>query len=111
MVGPSSLKGRYITEDVPYGLVPLAQLARGFGVDIPIIDATIRMASLINEADYYKQGMSLEELGIAGLGKQELADTLREGFREGLKDIFTRGVIGIGKLHAISAGRNFREVY
>ncbi len=80
IAGPSSLKDRYITEDIPYGLVPAAKLARAFGVDIPIINATIRMASLLNEADYYKQGRSLEELGIAGLGKQELADSLSEGF-------------------------------
>jgi len=78
--GPSSMKSRYITEDVPYGLVPIAQLAHKFNVDIPIIDATIKLASVINQTDYYKEGRSLEELGIADLSQEELAETLQEGF-------------------------------
>jgi opine dehydrogenase len=80
MAEPSSMKSRFITEDVPYGLVPPAQLARKFNVDIPIIDATIRLASVINQTDYYKEGRSLEELGIADLSQSELAEVLQEGF-------------------------------
>ena len=80
ITGPSSMNGRYVTEDVPYGLVPAAQLARKFDVDIPIIDAAIKLASVINQADYYKEGRSLEELGIADLSKEELAEILQEGF-------------------------------
>ena len=78
--GPSSMESRYITEDIPYGLVPMAQLSHKFNVDIPIIDATIKLASVVNRADYYKEGRSLEELGIADLSKDELAEILQEGF-------------------------------
>ena len=77
---PSSMKSRFITEDVPYGLVPTAQLARKFNVDTPIIDATIRLASVINQTDYYNDGRSLKELGIADLSKEKLAGVLQEGF-------------------------------
>lgn len=80
IAGPSSMKDRYITEDVPYGLVPTAQLAHKFNVDIPIIDATIKLASVINQTDYYHEGRSLRELGIADLNQEELAGILWEGF-------------------------------
>ena len=80
ITGPSSMRSRYITEDVPYGLVPIAQLAHKFNVNIPIIDAIIKLASVINQTDYYKQGRSLTELGIADLSKEELAEVLQEGF-------------------------------
>jgi opine dehydrogenase len=80
IAGPSSMKDRYITEDVPYGLVPTAQLAHKFDVDIPIIDATIKLASVINQTDYYHQGRSLGELGIADLSQEELTGILRDGF-------------------------------
>jgi len=80
IAGPSSMKSRYVTEDVPYGLVPTAQLAHKFKVDIPIVDATIKFASLINQTDYYKEGRLLEELGIAALSKEKLAEILQEGF-------------------------------
>jgi len=78
--GPSSVKSRYITEDVPYGLVPLAKLARKFNVSTPIIDAVIELASVINQTDYRKEGLSLEELGLADLSKEKLAKFLQEGF-------------------------------
>jgi opine dehydrogenase len=78
--GPASMKSRYITEDIPYGLVPAAGLAYSYGVDIPIIDATICLASTINGADYYQSGRSLGELGIAGLGRDELDKILKQGF-------------------------------
>jgi opine dehydrogenase len=78
--GPSSMTSRYITEDIPYGLVPVAGLACSYGVDIPIIDATICLASTINGADYYQSGRSLGELGIAGLNREELDKILKRGF-------------------------------
>jgi opine dehydrogenase len=78
--GPSAMTGRYITEDIPYGLVPVAGLAYSYGVDIPVIDATIWLASAINETDYYGEGRSLGELGITGLKREELDRILKEGF-------------------------------
>jgi opine dehydrogenase len=77
--GPSSVKGRYVTEDVPYGLVPVALLARRFGIATPTIDAIIHLASVINQTDYLKKGRTLEELGIADLGKEELMRMLKGG--------------------------------
>lgn len=78
--GPSSVKSRYITEDVPYGLVPVALLAQKLGIATPTIDAVIHLASVINQTDYYSEGRSLEELGIAGLDRNELDKILRDGF-------------------------------
>lgn len=78
--GPSSMKHRYISEDVPYGMVPIALLGRHFGVPTPIIEAIINLASIINVTDYWKGGRTLEELGIAGLSKDELIKVLENGF-------------------------------
>jgi len=77
--GPSSVKGRYITEDVPYGLVPVALLAREFGIATPTIDAVIHLASVINQTDYMKKGRTLGEMGIAQLGTRELMKMLKGG--------------------------------
>ncbi|GAI60830.1 unnamed protein product [marine sediment metagenome] len=70
--GPSLVKSRYITEDIPYGLVPIAKLGRHFNVVTPVIDAVIELASVINQTNYWKEGMSLEELGLATLSTEEL---------------------------------------
>ena len=78
--GPSSMKSRYIIEDVPYGLVPTAQLARKFNIATPIIDAIIELLSVINQTDYRQEGRSLDELGIADLSSDELKRVLQQGF-------------------------------
>jgi opine dehydrogenase len=78
--GPESVKSRYITEDLPYGLVPIKKLGQQFSVSTPVIDAVIEFASVINQTDYMKEGMSLEEMGIAGLGRDKLEEVLEQGF-------------------------------
>lgn len=78
--GPSSLKSRYITEDLPYGLVPIKKLANQYNISTPMIDAVIEFASVVNQTDYMTEGLSLEELGIAGLDRDELRQLLDEGF-------------------------------
>lgn len=79
--GPSSMKDRYITEDVPFGLVPTARIARMFDIETPLIDAVISLTSVINQTDYPREGRTLEELGIADLSeKEQLLQVLQEGF-------------------------------
>lgn len=78
--GPSSVKSRYITEDVPYGLVPISKLARKFNVPTPMINSVIQLASVINQTNYQEEGLSLEELGIETLSMEELTKVLQEGF-------------------------------
>jgi len=78
--GPSSVKSRYITEDLPYGLVPIKKLAQQYDISTPLINAVIEFGSVINQTDYMKEGISLEELGISGLSKDELRRLLSKRF-------------------------------
>jgi opine dehydrogenase len=78
--GPSSMKARYVIEDIPYGLVPVGLLARRLGIATPITNAVIEIASIINETNYWEKGRSLEELGIAGLDRAKLERVLEYGF-------------------------------
>jgi len=79
--GPESVKSRYITEDLPYGLVPIKKLAQQYEVPTPLIDAVIEFGSVINQTNYMKEGISLEELGISGFSKDQLKRMLSEGFK------------------------------
>lgn len=46
-VGPKSLDHRYFTEDIPYGIAPIAGIGRLFGVPTPYTDALLDNAKLI----------------------------------------------------------------
>jgi opine dehydrogenase len=69
---PSHLRMRYLNEDVPMSLVPMASVGRRFGIETPAIDAVIQMASTLNETDYWAHGRTVERLGISDLSVKEL---------------------------------------
>jgi opine dehydrogenase len=61
---PDSVDHRYFNEDIPFGLVPMAELGRWAGVETPVIDSLVTIASSINGADYREAGWTLADLGI-----------------------------------------------
>ncbi len=65
--GPTSLSHRYITEDVPFGIVPIAKLARRYGVKTPYLDAIINVLSLYLDEDFMAEGPDFEEIDVATL--------------------------------------------
>ena len=77
--GPSIMQHRYITEDVPYGLVTMASLGDMLGVPTPVIKSLITLASVMNQIDYWKEGRTVEKLGISGLKANELRRFVEEG--------------------------------
>ena len=76
---PTTLNARHITEDVPYGLVPLASIAEMIRVLTPTVNSLITIASLLNQVDYRKDGRTLEKLGISDMNIEELKTYLIEG--------------------------------
>ncbi len=69
---PPSLDARYITEDVPMSLVPLAEFGRLAGVPTPAMNAVIDLANIVHGRDYRRDGRTLERMGVGGLGPAEL---------------------------------------
>ena len=63
---PSGSNHRYVTEEIPYGLVPMSELAQKIGMPTPNIDAIITLASTVNGVDYRATGRTLESLGMGG---------------------------------------------
>lgn len=78
---PPSLRHRYITEDVGYGIVAFSALGALAGVETPVIDALITLASAALGVDFRKNGLTLERMGIAGLTASELKQYVQTGRR------------------------------
>ncbi len=79
MKGPEHLRDRYVTEDVPYGMVLLSTLGDLLGVATPTHDAVIQLASVINRTDYRKTGRGVKQLGLSRFDKRRLKRFLLEG--------------------------------
>ena len=69
---PDSASSRYITEDVPYLLVPVYEFAKLLKIEVPIVESCIRIASAYNDVDYFKSGRTLEKMGFAKMTKEDI---------------------------------------
>ncbi len=81
---PTTLYHRYIFEDVPMSLVPIASLGQHYGVSVRGMDSIIRMACVVHRTDYWRRGRTLEKLGIDRLSVGELTHYVNEGYLEGM---------------------------
>jgi len=81
MRGPADMQDRYITEDVPFGLVLNSTLGTLLRIPMPTHDAIIQLASVINRTDYWKTGRGVKELGLQEMPEIErLKAFLQNGF-------------------------------
>jgi opine dehydrogenase len=78
---PSTVNHRYITEDVPMSLVPIAALGQRYGVRVRAMDAIIRQACIVHQTDYWRRGRTLDKLGIEQLSVGEVMRYALEGCR------------------------------
>jgi len=76
---PPTLNHRYIFEDVPMSLVPIAALGQRYGVEVQTIDSIISLACTIHRTDYWRRGRTLDKLGIQQLSVTELMRYVTEG--------------------------------
>ena len=76
---PRSLNHRYLFEDVPMSLVPMASLGVRYGVSVRGMESMIRIASIIHRTDYWRRGRTVESLGLAKWSVTELTRFVQEG--------------------------------
>jgi opine dehydrogenase len=69
---PTTLMQRYLTEDVPCGAVPLADLARQLGVPAPVTSACINVADALLGTAWAREGRTMSRLGLEGASAQEI---------------------------------------
>ncbi|MBP8614101.1 MAG: NAD/NADP octopine/nopaline dehydrogenase family protein [Firmicutes bacterium] len=76
---PRTLNTRYIFEDIPFSLVPLASLAKIAGVEVPIMESAVTMASALHGVDYRAMGRTAKMMGICGMTPAEIARFVLNG--------------------------------
>jgi opine dehydrogenase len=79
---PPTLNHRYIFEDVPMSLVPIASLGMRYGVSVRGMESIIRLGSIIHRTDYWRRGRTVERLGLEQWSVSELTRFVQEGIIE-----------------------------
>lgn len=65
--GPTEVNSRFISEDVPQGLVMLEALGKALNVNTPITTALIEIATAALGRDLRKEGRTPEKLGVENI--------------------------------------------
>lgn len=76
---PKTVYHRYITEDIPMSLVPIASLGELVDVPTPTIDSIILLGSVLHDTDYRAIGRTAETLGLAGKDLKEIRQFILDG--------------------------------
>ena len=79
IAAPPNLENRYLLEDVPMSLVPIASAGRVFGLRARAIESVIDMAGFLRETRFWSRGRTLERLGLDQLSPTELRRFVEEG--------------------------------
>lgn len=72
ILAPKTIDCRQITEDIPTGIIPFAELGHAAGVSTPLFDSLISICSILHKKDYRKAGRTLKRLGLEGLSVEEI---------------------------------------
>jgi opine dehydrogenase len=78
---PKSLNVRYITEDVPTGLVPIAAFGKAAGVVTRTCEGIIDVCCTLLGRDFWAEGRSLENLGLNGMDRETVLEYVTTGQR------------------------------
>ena len=76
---PTTLDHRYITEDVPFGLIPIAEFMDQYGFDHTFHTSLANILCAICGRDFYKSARTMDQLGIRGMSIERLMDYLDNG--------------------------------
>jgi opine dehydrogenase len=83
IMAPPTVNHRYINEDVPMSLVPIASLGQRYGVAVAGIDSIVRLGSILHRTNYWRSGRTVQKLELEDLGVSELTRFVKEGFMRG----------------------------
>lgn len=82
IAAPTTMQVRYVLEDIPTGLVPIASLGAALGVPTPACRAMVDLACVLYERDFWAEGRTVENLGLAGLDREGLLHFVTTGERQ-----------------------------
>jgi len=78
--GPATADSRYVTEDVPFGLLMTVKLGELTGRPAVLHDAGVRIFSAMYGRDFAAENTLLDAIGMSDLSLERLRQLARDGF-------------------------------
>lgn len=76
---PTTMDYRYVTEDVPFGLIPSAAFMEQLGFEHTVHTSLANVLCAVCAKDFYKEARTMEECGIAGMDVNKVMEFLATG--------------------------------
>ncbi len=73
------LDSRYLTEDIPFGLVPIEDMGKLVGIEMPICSSLITLANSLLGRDFRAEGQTLANIGLGDMTVPQLKQLVEEG--------------------------------
>lgn len=89
---------RYMLEDTRLGLSFLVSIGRWLGVPTPVAAGLLSIACPVAERPLYKEGRTLESMGLAHYSRDQLASLLQNGFTASGTRQSAIGILGAGRM-------------
>lgn len=72
ILAPSTIYARQLLEDIPTGVLPILELGKAAGIEMPLFESMINICTSLLSIDFRKEGRSLKNLGLSGFSKEEI---------------------------------------
>ena len=76
---PGSIFTRQLTEDIPTGVLPIMELGKAAGVQVPLLESMVKTIEALLDMDLHTNGRSLKNLGLEGKTKEEILNFIANG--------------------------------
>lgn len=77
--GQHDINTRYLTEEIPYAMIPMISLAKKLGVKTPVMEATVTLAESLLQKDLHENARTLDSVGLADMEIYEILNYLETG--------------------------------
>lgn len=76
---PGTIFTRQLTEDIPTGVLPIMELGKAAGVDVPLLSSMVHTIEALLDMDLHTTGRSLKNLGLEGKSREEILKFVTDG--------------------------------
>lgn len=77
--GPAGFDHRYVRDDIPFGIAPMASIGRQIGVPMPLTAALVDLWSILLAEDLWRAGNTTERMGIGEMTIAQLQRVVTDG--------------------------------